>query len=128
MLDVRRKVVAAVVGLGLTGGALVVGAAPAQAASPAATAFRNCLNSYGKAYDYALKARKDDIARAIDLVGLANCNYDLSQRSDITDTQEINAINNYNRYAAMAKQAITKAGLKETQKILTKYSLRGLRL
>ncbi|MEZ0492961.1 hypothetical protein AB2L28_12030 [Kineococcus sp. TBRC 1896] len=124
----RSRVTTSIIGAAVLSASVIVGAGTAQAASPAATAFRTCLNSYGTAYNYALKAGKDDVARAIDLTGLANCNYELSQRSDITDTQEINAINNYNRYAAAAKQAITKAGLKETQKILTKYALKGLRL
>ncbi|MCI2239015.1 hypothetical protein MN205_11005 [Kineococcus sp. TRM81007] len=124
----RRRAAAVVVGAGVVLGGFVTTAAPANALSPAATAFNNCLTRYTEAANKAERLRQSSLAQAVHLTGLANCNYQLSQRSDISDQQEINAINNYNRYRPAAQQAITKAGLVYYRSFIAKAGLAGLRL
>lgn len=116
--------VSAVVALG----GVTAAALPASAASAASTAFSKCMDGYLNGQQLALKAGKDKIATAILYTGYANCYYDLSQRSDISDQQEIDAINNYNSYLAKAQIAIGKAGAEAYKQILRKYGLKGLTL
>jgi hypothetical protein len=101
-------------------------AVPASAASAGATAFSNCMDHYLAAQRSALNSHQSAVATAILYTGYTFCYYDLSQRDDITGQQEINAVNNYNHYLALAQQAVAKASLIYYGHILRSFSLRGL--
>lgn len=128
MRGFAKKVAAASVGLAVMLGGAVITAGPASA-SAASTAFSNCMNPYltGQQAAYALnKKYSSDLGLAVLYTGYSRCYYDLSQRSDISDQTEINAINNFNSYYSKAQIYITKAGVQIYQTHLQKYGLRGL--
>ncbi len=128
MRRLTQRVTAAVVGAAVALGGAVLTAAPASA-SAASTAFSNCMNGYltGQKAAYALnKSYSGDLGLAILYTGYSRCYYDLSQRTDISDQTEIDAVNNFNSYYSKASTYITKAGVAIYKAHLAKYSLRGL--
>jgi hypothetical protein len=113
-------------GASLAVSAAVVAAPAANAASPAATAFSNCMDGYITAQNYAYKAKQDKTALAILYTGYSNCYYALSQRTDISDQTEIDALNNHDHYYALASKAIIKAGVAYYQELLKKFNIKKL--
>src|SRR3954452_24658407 len=125
--NVKRRLVALGLAASIAVGGIAVTALPATAASAAATAFSNCMNPYLNVQRIAYQANKDKIGTAILYTGYARCYYNLSQRTDITGQQEIDAINNFNFYYAKANIWIAKAGVDAYEEYLFKYNLKGLK-
>ncbi|MCB2174758.1 MAG: hypothetical protein KQH57_03050 [Actinomycetales bacterium] len=122
----RKRAAAVLVAVLMSLGAVTVTAGPASA-SAASAAFSRCMDPYLAGQRTAYSWHQDKVALAILYTGYANCYLDLSQRSDISNQTEINAINNYNRYYAKAQVAIANAGLTYYKSML-KLGLKGLRL
>lgn len=123
--SIGRRIAAIAVAVGLALGGATLVAAPASAASPAATAFSKCMDPYLNTAN--LTGTNTNLRKAILYTGYARCYYNLSQRSDITSQQEIDAINNFNNYYASASIYITKTGVSLYEKWLNKYKLLGLK-
>lgn len=85
------------------------------------------MDGYLNGQKKALEWKQSAVATAILYTGYTRCYYELSQRSDISAQQEIDAVNNFNTYYAKAQQAITKAGL-TYYKSMQKLGLKGLTL
>lgn len=128
MRHVTKRLSAVLVGLAITfGGAIAV--APAASASPASTAFSQCMDPYlaGQRAAYALKkSYSDNLALSVLYGGYSRCYYDLSQRTDISDDTEINAVNQYNFYTDKARIYIIKTGAQVYEAFLKQYGLRGM--
>jgi hypothetical protein len=122
----KSRMAALVAGVSIALSTGIAIAPSANAASAASAAFSSCMDKYITAENYAYKAKQDSAALAILYTGYANCYYALSQRNDISDQTEINAVNNYNHYYSLASQAIAKAGLTYYKEVLKRFSLKGL--
>jgi len=121
---IGRRAAVIVMSAALAVGGMTAVAAPASAASAAATAFSNCVNPYLSTSNLA--GSNDNLRKAILYTGYARCYYNMSQRSDITDQQGIDAKNNFDHYYAWASTYIIKTGVSYYQQWLNKYKLLGL--
>jgi hypothetical protein len=122
----KNRMATLIAGASIALSAGIAVAPAANAASPAATAFSKCMDGYITAQNYAYKAHQDATAVAILYTGYSNCYYALSQRTDISDQTEIDALNNHDHYLAMASKAIIKAGVAYYRELLKKFNIRAL--